>query len=73
MRGFLVEMAGGRKPGTALDFGMGQGTGFDLAEKFLGAAKDYSLELLKALEPLTTKTFWNNRKTKKAAASTKAA
>lgn len=48
-------------------------TGFDLAEKFLGAAKDYSLELLKALEPLTTKTFWNNRKTKKAAASTKAA
>ncbi|HJR18441.1 MAG TPA: hypothetical protein VJ922_01880 [Actinomycetota bacterium] len=49
-------------------------TGFDLAEKFLGAAKDYSLELLKALEPLTTKTFWNtSRKTKKAAASTKAA
>ncbi|MGH2727382.1 MAG: hypothetical protein ACRDKS_10480 [Actinomycetota bacterium] len=48
-------------------------TGFDLAEKFLGAAKDYSLEILKALEPLTTKTFWNSRKTKKASASTKAA
>ena len=48
-------------------------TGFELAEKFLGAAKDYSLELLKALEPLTTKTFWNARKAKKASASTKAA
>ena len=49
-------------------------TGFDLAEKFLSAAKDYSLELLKALEPVTGKVFWNARKTsKKASASTKAA
>ena len=49
-------------------------TAFDLAEKFLGAAKDYSLELLKAIEPVTTKVFWNARKTsKKASASTKAA
>ena len=49
-------------------------TGFELAEKFLAAAKDYSLELLKALEPVTSKVFWNTRKTtKKAAASTKAA
>jgi hypothetical protein len=50
------------------------GTGFDLAEKFLSAAKDYTLELLKALEPVTGKVFWNARKTsKKASASTKAA
>lgn len=49
-------------------------TGFEIAEKFLGAAKGYSLEILKALEPITTKVFWNARKTsKKAAASTKAA
>jgi len=49
-------------------------TGFELAEKFLSAAKDYSLELLKALEPVTSKVFWNARKTtKKASASTKAA
>ncbi|MFY9588718.1 MAG: hypothetical protein WAT66_14835 [Actinomycetota bacterium] len=49
------------------------GTGFGLAEKFLGHAKDYTLDLLKALEPVTGKVFWNARKTKKAAASTKAA
>jgi len=50
------------------------GTAFDLAEKFLAAAKEYSLELLKALEPVTGKVFWNARKTsKKSAASTKAA
>ena len=49
-------------------------TGFGLAEKFLASAKDYSLDLLKALEPLTGKVFWNARKTaKKASASTKAA
>lgn len=48
-------------------------TGFVLAEKFLAAAKDYSLEILKALEPITNKTFWNARKAKKAPASTKAA
>ena len=48
-------------------------TGFGLAEKFLGHAKDYTLDLLKALEPVTGKVFWNARKTKKAAASTKAA
>ena len=48
-------------------------TAFGLAEKFLASAKDYSLEILKALEPLTAKTFWNARKAKKASASTKAA
>lgn len=48
-------------------------TGFGLAEKFLGHAKDYTLDLLKALEPVTGKVFWNARKAKKAAASTKAA
>jgi len=49
-------------------------TAFDIAEKFLTAAKEYSLDLLKAIEPVTTKTFWNARKTsKKASASTKAA
>ena len=49
-------------------------TGFGLAEKFLGHAKDYSLDLLKALEPVTSKVFWNARKSsKKAPASTKAA
>jgi hypothetical protein len=49
-------------------------TGFELAEKFLVAAKEYSLDLLKALEPVTSKVFWNTRKSaKKASASTKAA
>jgi hypothetical protein len=48
-------------------------TGFGLAEKFLGHAKDYTLDLLKALEPVTGKVFWNARKAKKPAASTKAA
>jgi hypothetical protein len=48
-------------------------TGFGIAEKFLGHAKDYTLDLLKALEPVTGKVFWNARKAKKAAASTKAA
>jgi hypothetical protein len=48
-------------------------TGFGLAEKFLGQAKEYSLDLLKALEPVTGKIFWNGRKTKKASATTKAA
>ncbi len=49
-------------------------TGFDLAEKFLAASKEYTLELLKALEPVTGKVFWNAKKTsKKASASTKAA
>jgi hypothetical protein len=50
------------------------GTAFDLAEKFLSATKEYTLDLLKALEPVTGKVFWNARKTsKKSAASTKAA
>jgi len=49
-------------------------TGFELAEKFLAAAKEYSLEILKAIEPVTGKVFWNAKKaTKKASASTKAA
>jgi SAM-dependent methyltransferase len=51
--GFLVEMAKGRKPGTALDVGMGQGrntiwlaqqgwdvTGFDPAEKAVALAQE---------------------------------
>ena len=48
-------------------------TAFGLAEKFLASAKDYSLEILKALEPVTGKVFWNAKKAKKASASTKAA
>ena len=48
-------------------------TGFNIAEKFLAASKEYTLDLLKALEPVTGKVFWNARKAKKAAASTKAA
>jgi hypothetical protein len=49
-------------------------TAFEIAEKFLASAKDYSLDLLKALEPVTGKVFWNGRKTaKKTSASTKAA
>jgi hypothetical protein len=48
-------------------------TAFGLAEKFLASAKEYSLDLLKALEPVTGKVFWNARKTKKTSASTKAA
>lgn len=49
-------------------------TAFGLAEKFLASAKEYSLEMLKALEPVTGKVFWNARKSsKKASASTKAA
>jgi hypothetical protein len=49
-------------------------TGFNIAEKFLAASKEYTLDLLKALEPVTGKVFWNAKKTsKKASASTKAA
>jgi SAM-dependent methyltransferase len=55
---FLVEMAKGRKPGTALDVGMGQGrnaiwlaqqgwdvTGFDPAEKAVAAAQETAKKL----------------------------
>jgi len=55
---FLVEMVKGRKPGTALDVGMGQGrnsiwlaqqgwdvTGFDPAEKAVALARDNALKL----------------------------
>jgi SAM-dependent methyltransferase len=55
---FLVEMARGRKPGTALDVGMGQGrnaiwlaqqgwdvTGFDPAEKAVALARQTAEEL----------------------------
>ena len=48
-------------------------TAFGLAEKFLGQAREYSIDLLKALEPVTGKVFWNGRKAKKASATTKAA
>ena len=56
--GFLVEMAKGRKPGTALDAGMGQGrntiwlaqqgwdvTGFDPAEKAVALAQETARKL----------------------------
>ncbi|MEO8657915.1 MAG: class I SAM-dependent methyltransferase [Bryobacteraceae bacterium] len=55
---FLVQMAKGRKPGTALDVGMGQGrntiwlaqqgwdvTGFDPAEKAVAAAQETARKL----------------------------
>jgi SAM-dependent methyltransferase len=56
--GFLVEMANGRTPGTALDVGMGQGrnaiwlaqhgwdvTGFDPAEKAVALARENARKL----------------------------
>jgi SAM-dependent methyltransferase len=55
---FLMQMAKGRKPGTALDFGMGQGrnaiwlaqqgwdvTGFDPADKAVALARDTASKL----------------------------
>jgi hypothetical protein len=48
-------------------------TAFGVAEKFLAHARQYSLELLKALEPVTSKVFWNARKARKGQAGTKAA